>query len=200
MKGRVFRQSGYTLIELSAVAAIIGTIVLVTVPSFRTMQKRAAVRAAAQEIRSAFHAARSQAIAKGRSTALRFHDDGLTWYWILYEDGDWDGVRNADIQAGIDRKVGGPNRILSDERRIRIAMPGFPLPDPDTQKPLGQDASPVRFGTSKLCSFSPRGSSSSGTIFLTDGHQLTAAVRVFGPTARIRTMIYDPSLGTWRDK
>lgn len=200
MAGPISRQHGYTLLELSAIVAIVGSMVLVAVPSFRSMQKRAAVRAAAQEIRSAFHAARSQAIATGRSTALKFHGDGDTWYWELYEDGDWDGVRNADIKKGIDRRVGGPTRILSDERRIRIAMPEFPLPDPDTNEPLGGKAKPVRFGASSLCSFSARGSSSSGTIFMTDGHRLVAAVRVFGPTARIRTMIYDPARQVWSDK
>jgi prepilin-type N-terminal cleavage/methylation domain-containing protein len=192
-----FRQRGYSLIELSTVVAIIGILVLVSVPSFRSMQKRAAVRAAAQEIRGAFHSARSQAIATGRFTALRFTEEGDTWYWDLYEDRDWDGVRTADIKKGIDIRIAGPRRVISDERRIRIAMPDFTLLDPDTNQPLGPQDSPVRFGSSKICSFSARGSSSSGTIFLTDGHHLTAAVRVFGPTARIRTMIYNPSHGTW---
>lgn len=200
MNGNVSRERGYTLIELSAVVAIIGALVLVTVPSFRAMQKRAAVRAAAQEIRAAFHEARSQAIATGRYTALKFYEDGETWYWELYEDGDWNGVRTADIESGVDRRIAGPRRILSDERRIRIAMPHFVLPDPDTNKPLGPDGTPVRFGVSKLCSFSARGASSSGTIFMTDGHQLAAAVRVFGPTARIRTMIYNPSHQSWANK
>ncbi len=200
MAANACRDRGHTLIELLIVVAIVAAMVLVSVPSFRTMQKRAAVRSAAQEIRSAFHAARSQAIATGRSTGLRFSEADDTWYWSLYQDGDWDGVRNADIKSGIDRRLAGPQRILSDERRIRIAMPSFALLDPDTNKPLGPEAKPVRFGNSRICSFSSRGSSSSGTIFMTDGYNLVAAVRVFGATARIRTMIYDPVDGTWGDK
>ncbi|MBW3670392.1 MAG: prepilin-type N-terminal cleavage/methylation domain-containing protein [Acidobacteria bacterium] len=200
MAEKVSGQHGHTLIEVATVVAIIGSLVIVAVPSFSTMQKRAAVRVAAKEIRSAFHAARSQAITTGRATALKFHDDGQTWLWNLYEDGDWDGVRTADIKKGIDRRISGPNMILSDERRIRISMPDFALPDPDTNKPLGPGGTPVRFGKSKICSFSPRGSSSSGTIFMTDGYELAAAVRVYGATARIRTMIYDPKHGTWGPK
>lgn len=197
MTGNQTSQAGYTLIEMIIVIAIVGTILLVMVPSFSTMQKRAAVRAAAQEIRGIFHLARSRAIAAGRFTALKFYHDNDTWMWNLYEDGDFDGVQTADIESGVDRKISGPHRVLNEDGKIRISMPNFSLADPDTNKPLGPEASPVRFGKSKLCSFSPRGSSSSGTIFLTDGHQLVSVVRVFGPTARIRTMIFDPAHGTW---
>lgn len=194
------RQEGYTLIELLIVVAIIGLMVVVSVPSFRTLQKRAAVRTAAGEIRGIFHLARSRAIATGRYTALKFHDAGDTWTWNLYEDGDHDGVRSADIKKGIDRKISGPHGILPHDGTIRVAMPHFALPDPDTSKALGPKATPVRFGKAKLVSFSPRGSSSSGSIFMTDGHRLVAVVRVFGPTGRIRTMIYDPSTAEWGDQ
>lgn len=193
-------RSGYTLIEILVVMTIVAIMVMVAVPSFRTMQKRAAVRAAAQEIRSIFHLARSRALSTGRSTALKFYDDGDTWVWNLYEDGDWDGVLSADIEKGIDQKVSGPHRVLPEDGTIRISMPGFALPDPDTNKALGPDATPVRFGKSKLCSFSPRGSSSSGTIFMTDGHRLVSVVRVYGATAKIRTMIYDPKFASWGDQ
>ena len=197
MNGLFHRQCGYTLLEILTIVTIIASMVIVVTPSFRTLQKRAAVRTAAQEIRAIFHQARSRAISTGRSTALKFHDDGDTWVWNLYEDGDWDGVRTADIKKGIDRKISGPHRVLKTDGTIRISLPSFTLPDPDTKKALDPGATPVRFGASKLCSFSPRGASSSGTIFLTDGHNLVSIVRVYGATGRIRTMIFDPHHASW---
>jgi type II secretory pathway pseudopilin PulG len=190
-------SSGYTLLELLVIVAIIGMMVLVSIPSFREMQKRSAVRAAARELGSVFHEARSQAIATGRYTGLRFQQNGDTWEWTLYEDGNWNGIRTAEIAKGIDRRLSGPHVVLENIDKIRIGMPDFPLPDPDTGKLLPPGATPVRFGQSKICSFSPRGASSSGSIFLTDGKQLVAVVRAYGPTARIRAMIYDPRRQQW---
>jgi hypothetical protein len=44
----------------------------------------------------------------------------------------------------------------------------------------------VQFGRSDVVSFSPRGASSSGTLYVTDGKDALYAVVVFGPTVRLR--------------
>jgi hypothetical protein len=43
------------------------------------------------------------------------------------------------------------------------------------------------------------GSGTSGSVLITDGHQLVAAVRVFGPTARVRMMLFDSRSREWRE-
>ncbi|MBW3563864.1 MAG: prepilin-type N-terminal cleavage/methylation domain-containing protein [Acidobacteria bacterium] len=188
--------AGYTLLEIITVIAIIGAFVLAAVPALSSINKRRAVRVASQELRGVFHEARSRAISKARHVGLRFIETGDQWSYEIYEDGDWDGLSNADIKKGIDKKVSGPRRLLEHTDDVRIALPTFTLSDPEGK--VIPEGKAVRFGKSLLCSFSPRGSSSSGSIFLTDGDELVAMVRVYGPTAKIRSMIYHPRQGIWK--
>jgi hypothetical protein len=55
----------------------------------------------------------------------------------------------------------------------------------------------VRFGRSDLISFSPGGSASSGTLYVTDGRRGFYAVVLFGPTARLRVWRYRPEERRW---
>jgi len=55
----------------------------------------------------------------------------------------------------------------------------------------------VRFGRSDLVSFSPFGSSSSGTLYVTDGRRGLFAVVLFGPTARLRVWRFRPEERRW---
>lgn len=189
---------GFSVSELLTVVAIIGVMVAVTWPAFGNFRRRSAVRAAVGEIRSAVMHARSRAVARSRNCALKFREEGDRWVYLIYDDGDGDGVRNDDIRRGIDPLVSGPHDLLDRRLPVKIALPEFSLPDPDTNRPLRPGDSPVRFNQSRLCSFSPRGSGTSGSVLITDGHQLVAAVRVFGPTARVRMMLFDPKTGEWQ--
>jgi hypothetical protein len=57
---------------------------------------------------------------------------------------------------------------------------------------------PIRFGRGDLVAFSPLGSSSSGTIYLTDGRSELWAVVLYGATARVRVWRFDRTAGRWR--
>ncbi|HVT45038.1 MAG TPA: prepilin-type N-terminal cleavage/methylation domain-containing protein [Thermoanaerobaculia bacterium] len=197
---RVSRQEsarGLTLIELLVVAAVIGLMVAIALPSWATIRRERALRNATSEIRAVFHLARSRAIARGANSGLKFSRIDGEWMYAIYDDGDGDGVRNDDILKGIDRRFLAPRPVLKSIGLARIGLPATPIPDPDTKKPMPATASPIRFGTSTLCSFSPNGSSSSGSIFLTWGEGSAAMVRVYGPTARIRALRYRRDLGGW---
>jgi hypothetical protein len=56
---------------------------------------------------------------------------------------------------------------------------------------------PIRFGRSDLVSFSPRGTSSSGTLYVSDGRLAAAAIVLYGGTGRIRIWVYDRERGAW---
>lgn len=194
-------QLGVSLIDLLMILAIVGMTIAVGVPSAIQLHRQSGVLAAVQEIRALFHKTRSRAIASARYTAIKFRDEGDTWTYSIYEDGDWDGVRNDDITRGIDRMIEPPREVLrSISRNVRIGMPQLPVPNPDGGPPLTSLTSPVRFNRSTLCSFSPHGSSTPGSIFLTDGVNRVALVRVYGTTAKIRTLRYVPAKAMWVDR
>jgi hypothetical protein len=57
----------------------------------------------------------------------------------------------------------------------------------------------VRFGASDIITFTPIGTASSGTLYVTDGHDTVYAVVLYGRTGRIRSFRYDRALGAWSD-
>lgn len=191
---------GFTLAEILTVVAILGVIVLSSVPAFFNLRRRHAVRVAAAEIRAVFHFARSRAIARSTNTAIRFRKQNETWHYAIYEDGDGDGVRNDDIAAGRDRVVRGFRKLMQESGGAQVGLPDIPLRDPDTRQRIPRGTSPVHFNRSQLCSFSPIGGGTAGSIYLTDGHDLAAVVRVYGATGKIRTLSWNAGSARWESR
>lgn len=189
--------AGFSILELLVVLAVVGMITAVAVPAFQSILNGMAVRSALGEIRSILAWTRSRAIASKRHTAVRFEPDRERFRYAIYEDGDWDGVRNEDIARGIDRRILTSREVLRGVSRAWIGLPPHPVPDPDTGKLMKAGSSAIRFNQSMLCSFSPSGSGTSGSVFVTDGGELTAVVRVLGSTGRIRSQRFDRNLRRW---
>jgi len=151
---------------------------------------RQRVVVSAQGFVSELRLRRMQAIAGARRLGLAFEraEDG-SWLVALHEDGDGDGIRADDRRRGRDPLLEGP--VPFDERH-GPASPGF-LPGleeldspPPGSRPLDELDDPVRFGRGDVVAFGPRGTMTSGTLYLTDGVERQWAVVVHGPTGRLR--------------
>lgn len=188
---------GFSILELLVVLAVVGMVAAAGVPAFRSIQSGLAVRNALGEIRSILQTARSRAIVSNRHTAVRFERDRNRFRYAIYEDGDWDGVRNDDIARRIDKPIVTSREILRGASRVWIGLPPHPIADPDSGALMRPGSSAIRFNRSMLCSFSPAGSGTSGSVFVTDGGKVTAVIRVFGGTGRIRSQRFDRNLGKW---
>lgn len=182
-------NSGYTITELLTVIAIVGLFTAISTPAWMNLQRRAAVRTAAEELQSVFRGARMRAIASGRNVGVRFTKSGTTWMYALYDDRNGNGIKTAEINSGVDKRITVPQRVLNTVRYASIAVPTQTIIDPDGAK-LKPTDSPVQFGSSAICSFSPLGESSSGTIYLTDSSGEIWCARVYGASAKVRVLRY----------
>ncbi|HEX8618149.1 MAG TPA: GspH/FimT family pseudopilin [Thermoanaerobaculia bacterium] len=188
-------QRGHSLLELLAALAILLLFIAVTLPAFASIGRKRALRAATAELRSTFAETRSRAIARGIHSGLKFTKLAGTWHFASYEDGDGDGVRNDDIASGVDRQVATPRLVLRESELVTIGLLPYDIKDPDGD-PLPAAKSPVAFNKTTICSFSPLGEATPGTIYITDRRELWC-VRVYGATAKLRALRYDAAKKRW---
>ena len=190
------RDRGFSLVEALVVLAIVLVMAAVAIPPFRAHFAEAHLVGAGQQFKSQFRLACSAAVRSAAYTAIRFErrDDGSVWY-AVYQDGDDDGVRSADIRSGRDRRVSGPFPLWGGLPGVRVGInPGIPALPPGARELSGD---PVRFGSSDMLSFSPLGTATPGTFYLA-GDAGQAAVRVTGGSARVRLMVWRS--GRWRER
>jgi prepilin-type N-terminal cleavage/methylation domain-containing protein len=146
-KGGLHR--GFTLIEVMVIIILIGIILLFAIPNFASIQRRARIRAGAQEIGQDLRSVRERALASGQNF-YAVKDGSNKSYHVYLPDGSQQ-TRNLGATTGGNLRFGTTN-----------AGTGIPE-DPD-----GMVGS-FDFVTGDTLWFLPRGSMSRGAIYLTDG-------------------------------
>jgi type II secretory pathway pseudopilin PulG len=178
--------AGYSLVEQMVVLGLIVLMATVALPNIVGYRQESALIGIAQQFRQEFMRARLIATQRNTQTAIRFEKDasGRNVY-STYIDGNMNGVLSADIAGGKDVRIGGPFPLDSAQYTgVQVAvLPGVVSPDGG---PLGSE--PIRFGNSRMVSFSPLGTGTPGTFYLTNRTSM-AGVRVTGGSARVRIMI-----------
>jgi hypothetical protein len=177
---------GASLAELSVVLFLLSAIALVAVPVLLEMRRAIVTEAAAREFGTLFRRLRYRAVSEGRHYGVLFERGVEGWSWSVYRDGNGNGMRARDIRNGRDEHVEGPWRMGERWGGLELGIPRVdpPLGPPPSNDDL-EDGDPVRFGRSDLVSFSPRGTSSSGTLYLRGGERSWAVV-LYGPSVRVR--------------
>src|SRR6185436_6399582 len=181
-------SSGYSLLELLFTVAIAGTLSATAVPQGLRAVDDFRTRSAARYLAQRAIDARFAAIKRSTVTGLRFEAASPDYRITSVIDGNRNGLRTSDLQRGIDRTLTEPERLDMHFAGVAFGILSG-VPDADGQPAGGTDG--VRFGTSKLLSMNPDGTSSSGTAYLHGRERTQYAVRVLGTTGRVRVLKFD---------
>ena len=125
---------------------------------------------------------------RSTNVALRFDRNASGVTFRMFVDGNRNGVRSADITAGVD-----PG--LTDATRLSEFFPGVDI----AVTPAAGSADPVRIGSSNLLSFTALGTATPGSIYVRGRDGLQLAIRIFGATGRTRLQRFDARTRRWVD-
>jgi hypothetical protein len=189
---------GLSLIEALATLALAGVLAMTTLPHLGRMRASALAAAGARHLAVTFHALRWNSVAQGVAHGLWFLEQGGGWVWYVVRDGNGNGLRMAEIVSGTDATKSGPHRLEDVVSRVTL---GFPAGGPFPEIPPGSGSldtgDPIQIGNTSILAFGPGGTSSSGTLYLTGGHEQLYAVVLYGKTAKIRVWRFIARTGRW---
>ena len=184
---------GTSLPELVVVLLILGLVFTLSVPALSDLLAEEGLQTAAREVSAILTTARARAVFQGADVGVKWISSGGDLVLSVYQDGNGNGVTTADIKKGVDRLVAGPYWLRGKYPGISFSfVPGFDGLDPGGA-PIGDLADPLRFGRSDICSFSPLGKASPGSVYLSNSKRRQAAVRVTPANAKIQIF-------TWHGK
>lgn len=168
----------------------------ICVPLVTTALDHLRTAAAARYVAGRLMSLRMEAIRRSTAVALRFEPVGTDYVYAVFEDRNANGVRTADIHAGIDRRISDYERVGHKFAGVRFALlPG--TPDADGVLTGSEDG--VRIGLSRILTMTPDGSCTAGTLYLA-GRRGQYAVRALGATGRTRVLQFNPGAATWTSR
>ncbi len=192
-------NKGQTLVETVVTLLLMTVGAMIAIPLLDGVVRSAALRGVTSRVRCQMLRARAEAMRTGHSTALVFEPGpGLGWRCTVVMDGDGDGVRREDIESGRDVRLEAVFQMDENKSGLGI-LSNVRVPDPGGQGWLGGDlGDPVRAGAGNIMTFTSEGTSSSGTLYFSDGQSKMRALRVFGVTGRIRGLAWQAEWERWR--
>ncbi len=188
MRGRPVPESGFTLVEVLIACALAAAVAAASGGVAQGSADRVRARQAARHLAGECMRARALALTRSTAVAISFGAETEGVPTALYADGNGNGVRAADISSGADPALSTPTRLADLYPGVRFGV----------VDPLA-GSGPVRLGGSRLLTFSPLGTSTSGSLYIAgrDGSQY--AIRLSGATARVRVLRLNRATGIWRE-
>ncbi len=175
-------RSGYSLVEIMVVLGLATVMMSAAIPRAAMTLHEYRLKGAAIFLRGFLRQARSRAAAESRYVGVVFEQERGGPVFTVHGDGNANGIRRRDIRDGIDAKLREPYRLNETFPGVRYGS-----------EPIGAGVPflpGLRIGRSKILSFSPLGSSTTGTLFLSNQYGVVYAVVVYGATGRVRIARY----------
>ena len=194
------RQRGLSVVEAAAVLVMIAMLAAAILPGLGEARGAAALRMVAGQLRGLMFRCRVHAVMKGRASAVVFErrpDD--SWRCYIVEDGDGDGIRRDDITALRDPVVGEVFHFEAGDAGLGILSGEF-VPDPSGRGRLRGDLDdPVRAGRGDIITFTPRGTATPSSVYLTDHRSRMRVLRIYGSTGRVICRVWRSGWADWRE-
>jgi hypothetical protein len=198
---RAFRHrvvdGGLTVSELLIVTALLGVAAVVATPRLAALHRETSLRCLTSRLGAQLASCRAHAIFHRTNTGLVFERacDG-SWRCFIAEDGDGDGILRRDLDSGRDPVVGEIVQLSSGGSSPGI-LDSEPVPDPLGDGVLAAD-DPIRAGRGDIISFTPAGTATASSIYLTDHHSAIRVLRVLGTTGRVRSLVWRRGWAEWK--
>ena len=185
---------GITLVEVLLVVSILVVLFSMALPFTSEAIDALRTQGAARYLAGRILQARMEAIMRSTVVGFRFVATGGGDYsYRPHLDGNRNGLRTADITRGIDRPLAAAERLGDNFSGVSFGlMPG--VPDADGTANAGSEG--VRIGSGRILTTSPDGTATAGTLYL-HGKRAQYAIRVLGPTGRVRVLQYHWRQRTW---
>jgi len=190
---RVLWVRGFTLTELVFAMSLSLVLVGVALPVGGDALDDMRARGAARYLAGRIAVSRLGAINRSSAIGLRFVPGTPDYTIASYVDGNGNGIRTAEIQAGVDLALDSARQLGTDFRGVRFGL-AVGLPDVDAVRNTSPDG--VRIGTARILTMSPDGTATSGTLYLQCGRS-QYAVRVLGATGRTRVLKFERGSASW---
>jgi type II secretory pathway pseudopilin PulG len=187
---------GFTFAELLFATGLMAVVTAAATPQLLAGLDEWRTRGAVRYLSGRLYQARMEAAVRNADTAVRFVQIGSTYEYFTVTDGNRNGVRSLEVQAGIDRVVHSKERLADKFPGVEFgALPGLPPVDPSGAAP-GSD--PVRLGTSDTVTFTPLGAATPGSLYIRGRGKVQYVLRVFAETGKLRMLRFYPGSGEWR--
>jgi hypothetical protein len=197
---RSSRQEGFSVLEIAVMLLVVALLAAAVLPSFDEARGAAALAGASQELRGLLFRCRAYAVMKGRTSAVVFERrPDSSWRCFIAEDGDGDGIRRDDIIALRDPIIGEVLNFEMGGAGLGILRGEF-VPDPSGRGRLRGDlGDPVRAGRGDIISFTPRGTATPSSVYLTDHLSRMRVLRIYGATGRVISLVWRSGWTGWRE-
>ena len=116
----MYRESGFTLLEVLIAVAVLAILTALAMPSFTGLIERNKARTVANDLLASILVARSEAIKRERQTALTRAVGSQNWtHWLTFVDNDRSKSFNSGDELLLDHTV--------DAGNLSITATGAPL-------------------------------------------------------------------------
>jgi Tfp pilus assembly protein FimT len=187
---------GAALIDIVFSVALCAIMAGIAVPVVGGTLDRERTIVGAQYLAGQLTRARLDSLRRARAVAVRLEVIGDRTRLQLFADGNGNGVLQRDIDRGLDQPLTAAEWLDDQARDISLRV-NQTITDVSGAATIVPGDDPLRIGKTALLAFSPVGSATNGTLYVSARRGPQMAIRVFGATGRVRVLMFDAQARQW---